>query len=39
LEEIDARLALKVGKIIGSVGTKGLQQLQKTRKAFSPDIS
>lgn len=34
LEEIDARLALKVGKIIGSVGTKGLKQLQKTRKAF-----
>jgi transposase len=31
LEEIDERLALKVGKIITSVGTKGLKQLGKTR--------
>ena len=31
LEEIDDRLALKVGKIITSVGPKGLQQLGKTR--------
>ena len=31
LEEIDDRLALKVGKIITSIGTKGLQQLGKTR--------
>jgi hypothetical protein len=30
-EEIDERLALKVGKIITSVGTKGLKQLGKTR--------
>jgi transposase len=34
LEEIDDRLALKVGKIITSVGTKGLQQLNKTRLAL-----
>lgn len=32
LEEIDERLALKVGKIITSVGTKGIKQLGKTRK-------
>ena len=31
LEEIDERLALKVGKIITSVGSKGLKQLGKTR--------
>ena len=31
LEDIDERLALKVGKIITSVGPKGLQQLGKTR--------
>jgi transposase len=31
LEEIDERLALKVGKIITSVGPKGLKQLGKTR--------
>jgi transposase len=34
LEEIDDRLALKVGKIITSVGTKGLEQLGKTRQAL-----
>jgi transposase len=34
LEEIDDRLALKVGKIITSVGTKGLKQLNKTRLAL-----
>jgi len=34
LEEIDERLALKVGKIITSVGPKGLQQLGKTRLAL-----
>src|SRR6185437_12608734 len=38
LEEIDSRLALKVGKIIGGVGTKGLKQLQKTRKTFKEEI-
>lgn len=31
LEEIDDRLALKVGKIITSVGPAGLKQLGKTR--------
>ena len=31
LEEIDDRLALKVGKIITSVGSKGLKQMNKTR--------
>jgi transposase len=31
LEEIDERLALKVGKIITSVGPKGLKQLGQTR--------
>ena len=31
LEEIDERLVLKVGKIITSVGPKGLRHLGKTR--------
>ena len=34
LEEIDQRLALKVGKIITHVGAKGLKQLGQTRKAL-----
>jgi transposase len=38
LEEIDAGLSLKVGKIITQVGTAGLQQLGKTRKAFRQEI-
>jgi transposase len=38
LEEIDVPLALKVGKMITSVGTKGLKQLGKTRKAFKEEI-
>jgi transposase len=38
LEEIDERLALKVGKIITRVGAKGLKQLGKTRKAFRAEI-
>lgn len=38
VEEIDAPLALKVGKLITSVGTKGLKQLEKTRKAFREEI-
>jgi transposase len=38
LEEIDERLALKVGKILTSVGAKGLKQLGKTRKAFKEEI-
>lgn len=38
LEEIDERLEIKVTKIIGSVGTKGLEKLDKTRKAFREEI-
>ena len=34
LEEIDERLAIKVGKMITSVGAKGLKQLGQTRKAL-----
>ncbi len=34
LEDIDERLAIKVGKILTSVGAKGLQQLGQTRKAL-----
>ncbi len=38
LEDIDERLATKVGKILTSVGTKGLEQLGKTRKVFREEI-
>ena len=38
LEEIDERMALKVSKLISSVGAKGLKQLGKTRKAFREEI-
>jgi hypothetical protein len=38
LEEIDERLALKVGKIITSVGARGLKKLGKTRKTFRQEI-
>jgi transposase len=38
LEEIDAPLALKVGKIMTSVGAKGLKQPGKTRKALRVEI-
>jgi transposase len=38
LQEIDERLALKVGKILTSVGTKGLKKLGKTRKTFRQEI-
>jgi transposase len=38
LEEIDERLALKVGKLITTVGTKGLKQLGKTRKHLREQI-
>jgi transposase len=38
LEEIDERLALKVGKIITSVGANGLNQLGKNRKIFRAEI-
>jgi len=34
LQEIDTRLAIKVSKIISSVGPKGLQQLAATRKTL-----
>jgi transposase len=38
LEEIDERLALKVGKMITSVGANGLKKLGKTRKTFREEI-
>ena len=38
LEEIDKRLSLKVGKMIGQVGSQGLKKLGKTRKAFREEI-
>jgi transposase len=38
LEEIDDRLAIKVSKIITNVGSKGLKELGKTRKAFREEI-
>jgi len=38
LEEIDTRLKIKVGKMIGAVGAKGLKQLGKTRKLFREEI-
>lgn len=38
LEEIDERLALKVGKVIGRVGQQGLQRLGKVRKTYRQEI-
>lgn len=38
LEEIDARLTIKVGKMIGSVGAKGLKKLGKVRRAYRDEI-
>jgi transposase len=38
LEEIDAGLNLKLGKMISQVGTAGLKQLGKTRKVFREEI-
>jgi transposase len=38
LAEIDDSLALKVGKILGSVGQEGLKSLNKTRKIFREEI-
>jgi hypothetical protein len=38
LEEIDARLTIKVGKMIGSVGEKGLKKLGKVRRAYRDEI-
>ena len=38
LEEIDASLRLKVGKMISQVGTAGLKHLHKTRETFREEI-
>ena len=38
LEEMDERLVIKVGKMIGSVGQRGLKSLGKTRKAYREEI-
>jgi len=38
LEEIDDRLALKVGKIISQVGAAGLKKLGKTRRVIRAEI-
>jgi transposase len=38
LEEIEDRLALKVGKMISQVGAAGLEKLGKTRKTFREEI-
>jgi transposase len=38
LEDIDTRLAIKVTKMISSVGPAGLKKLGKTRKAFRAEI-
>jgi transposase len=38
LEEIDERLAIKVTKMLTTVGPKGLKTLGKTRKAFRDEI-
>lgn len=38
LEEIDSRLAIKVGKMIGAVGQQGLKRLGKTRKAYRQQV-
>jgi transposase len=38
LEEIDADLSLKVGKILKEVGTAGFKKLGKTRKTFREEI-
>jgi transposase len=38
LEEIDARLVIKAGKMIGSVGDTGLRSLGQTRKAYREEV-
>jgi len=38
LEEIDERLNIKIGKILGQVGATGIQKLGKTRKTFRQEI-
>lgn len=38
LEEIDKRLEIKITKMISQVGSQGLEQLKKNRKAFRQEI-
>jgi transposase len=38
LQELDAALKLKVGKMISQVGSEGLKKLNKTRKAFREEV-
>jgi transposase len=38
LQELDAGLRLKIGKMISQVGDEGLKKLNKTRKAFRQEI-
>jgi transposase len=38
LEEMDTRMAQKVGKVIRKVGTKALKQLGQTRKALKEEV-
>ena len=38
LEELDERLVIKLGKMIGSVGQHGLKSLGKTRQAYRQEI-
>ena len=38
LEEIDARLSQKVGKMISQLGAAGLKKMKKTRKSFREEI-
>ena len=38
LEEMDERLAIKVGKMISRIGAAGLEKLGKTRKTFREEI-
>jgi hypothetical protein len=38
LAEIEDRLAIKVGKMIGSVGQQGLKRLHKTRQTLRTEI-
>ena len=38
LEEIDDRLAMKVSKMLRSVGAQGLKNLNKTRKTFREEV-
>ena len=38
LEQIDAGLSLKIGKMISQVGPTGLKKLSKTRKTFREEI-